>query len=280
LDRTQAHSEKIASASEFLKNRLGSVPDTAVVLGSGLGPFADAIEKTEVIPYDTIPGFLHSTAPGHAGLLIKGKTNGRSILAMQGRFHCYEGYDILDIILPVRVFKMLGVKNLLLTNAAGGINLGFSEGALMLIRDHIGFLAPQALWGENLSEFGPRFPDMTYAYSRELIKVAQASSKKTGIRLFEGVYAYAPGAQYETPAEIRALRALGADAVGMSTVPEVVAGRHAGMDVLAVSCITNMAAGVLDRPLAHEDVLSVSKRVADDFSRLMAEIIKNLPIYA
>ncbi|MDP4108826.1 MAG: purine-nucleoside phosphorylase [Bacillota bacterium] len=277
MDRIENHRRNIASAAEFIKTRLARIPDIAVVLGSGLGPFASSLKNTETIPYTSIPGFSRSTAPGHSGLLIAGDAGSRRVLAMQGRFHCYEGYDVLDTILPVRVFRTLGISNLLLTNAAGGINPGFAEGALMLIRDHIGFLAPPALWGENLSEFGPRFPDMTRAYSNELSEIAVKASETVGVKLNEGVYVYAPGAQYETPAEIRAFKALGADAVGMSTVPEAVAGRHAGMRVLAISCITNMAAGITGRELNELEVLEVSKRVSDGFSRLMTEIIKNIP---
>ena len=276
MNRILRHKQNIASASAYIAKHLKQIPDIAIVLGSGLGPLADQLEDTKIIPYSDIPGFVRSTAPGHAGSLISGKLGGRRILAMQGRFHAYEGYDILDVILPVRVFRALGIENLLLTNAAGGINPDFSEGALMMITDHIGFLAPPALWGENLEEFGTRFPDMTYAYSRELFDVARRASKSTGIRLFEGVYAYAPGAQYETPAEIRAFSKLGADAVGMSTVPEVVAARHASMNVLAISCITNMAAGILDRALDHREVLETSKRVSNDFSSLISEIVKTI----
>ncbi len=276
MDRFSKHLQNIASAAEYIKKRIDPVPDIAIVLGSGLGPFAGALKNAQTVPYSEIPGFLRSTAPGHEGLLIAGEIDGRRVLCMQGRFHCYEGYDILDIILPVRVFQTLGVRYLILTNASGGINPDFSQGALMMIRDHIGLFAPPALWGPNMEQFGPRFPDMTRAYSRELFEVARRASESTGIRLFEGVYAYAPGAQYETPAEIRALAVLGADAVGMSTVPEVVAARHAGMSVLAISCITNMAAGIIDRELDHNEVLEVSKRVSYDFSRLMAEIIKNI----
>ncbi|MCX7614538.1 MAG: purine-nucleoside phosphorylase [Clostridiales bacterium] len=276
MDRIKKHRQNISSASEYIRSHLKQIPKIAVVLGSGLGPLADTLVNTESIPYSDIPGFAQSTAPGHEGRLIAGDLNGCRILAMQGRFHSYEGYDVLDVVLPVRVFHTLGIKDIILTNAAGGINPDFSEGALMMITDHIGFLAPPALWGENLEEFGPRFPDMTYAYSRQLFELARKASKSTGIKLNEGIYAYAPGAQYETPAEIRVFSKLGADAVGMSTVPEAVAARHTGMSVLAISCITNMAAGIIDRELNHIEVLETSKRVADHFSNLIAEIIKNI----
>lgn len=272
-----AHKENIRVAADFLKEKLPSVPKTALILGSGLGPLAGQLTEPVVIDYKDIPGFMESTAIGHEGKLIHGNTGGCPVLAMQGRFHFYEGYDILDTIFPVRVFAALGVKNLFVSNASGGINRGFSDGALMLITDHIALFADSPLKGANLDELGPRFPDMTYAYTREYFDIARKAAQDTGVKLFEGVYAYAKGPQYETPAEIRAFAAMGADAVGMSTVGEVTAARHCGMNVIGVSCITNMAAGIMDKPLCHEEVLETSKRVSDDFCRLTSEIIKNLP---
>lgn len=271
------HQNNIHLAAQFLKNKLPSIPKTAVILGSGLGPLADQLQSPVIIPYADIPGFMTSTAIGHKGRLVFGEIDGIPVLAMQGRFHCYEGYDILDTVFPVRVFSAMGVKNLFVTNAAGGISPDFSDGALMLITDHIALFAPSPLWGPNLDEMGLRFPDMTYAYSREFFSIARSASQKIGIKLHEGIYAYAKGPQYETPAEIRALRAIGADAVGMSTVGEVITARHCNMEVIGISCITNMAAGIVDKPLCHEEVLATSKRISADFCRLASEIIKNLP---
>lgn len=268
------HRENIALASAYLRERLPAIPRTAVILGSGLSPLASQLADPLILDYHDIPGFMEATALGHAGKLLCGALAGCPILAMQGRFHCYEGYDVLDTVLPVRVFAALGVKNLLVTNAAGGINPGFEDGALMLIRDHIALFAESPLRGANLDEIGLRFPDMTYAYSRECREIARQAAQTTGIKLFEGIYAYAKGPQYETPAEIRALAALGADAVGMSTVGEVIAARQAGMAVIGLSCITNMAAGILDKPLHHQEVLDTSRRVSHDFCRLVTEIIK------
>lgn len=271
-----SHKENIRLAADYLKDKLPSVPKTALILGSGLGPLARQLTDPVVINYQDIPGFMISTAIGHEGKLIHGKIDGCPVLAMQGRFHCYEGYDVLDTVFPVRVFSALGVKNLFVSNAAGGINRGFSDGALMLITDHIALFADSPLKGANIDELGPRFPDMTYAYTRDFFEIARKAAEETGVKLFEGIYAYAKGPQYETPAEIRAFAALGADAVGMSTVGEVVAARHCGMNVIGISCITNMAAGIIDKPLLHEDVLATSERVSNDFCRLTSAIIKKL----
>lgn len=277
MDKLASHKENISLAAEYLKDRLPSIPRTALILGSGLGPLAKQLTEPVVIGYQDIPGFMASTAVGHEGKLIHGNIDGCPVLAMQGRFHCYEGYDVLDTVFPVRVFSALGVKNLFVSNAAGGINRGFSDGALMLITDHIALFADSPLKGANIDELGPRFPDMTYAYTRDYFEIARKAAEETRVKLFEGVYAYAKGPQYETPAEIRALAAIGADAVGMSTVGEVIAARHCGMNVVGVSCITNMAAGIMDKPLCHEEVLEVSSRVSNDFCRLTSAIIKNLP---
>ena len=271
------YKENITRAKAYLEAALPSIPNTALILGSGLGPLADSLKNPVAIAYEDIPGFMKSTAIGHKGRLIHGEIDGCPILAMQGRFHCYEGYDVLDTVFPVRVFHALGIKNLFVTNAAGGINRSFSDGALMLITDQIALFADSPLKGPNIDEMGPRFPDMTYAYTKDFFKVARDAFATLNIPLFEGVYAYAKGPQYESPAEIRALSALGSDAVGMSTVAEVICARHCGMEVIGLSCITNMASGILDKPLCHEEVLATSKRVANDFSRLAAQIIKNLP---
>lgn len=269
--------ENISRAADYLKSRLPFIPKTALILGSGLGPLAERLTDPVTIEYKDIPGFLTSTVVGHVGKLIHGKIDGQPVLAMQGRFHCYEDYDVRDTVFPVRVFAALGVKNLFVSNAAGGINPGFGDGALMLITDHIALFAESPLKGPNIDELGPRFPDISYAYDRDFFEVARKAAKDTGIRLFEGVYAYAKGPQYETPAEVRAFALLGADAVGMSTVGEVVAAVHCGMRVVGVSCITNMAAGIIDKPLCHEEVLATSERVSNDFCRLVTSIIKNLP---
>jgi purine-nucleoside phosphorylase len=262
-------------AAEFLRKKLGCVPDCAVVLGSGLAPLAEG-EAIQVIDYSEIPAFKQSTAPGHSGKLVLKEIGGRKVLLMKGRLHCYEGYDVLDTVLPVRAFAKLGIKKLILTNAAGGINLDFSEGALMMITDHLGFNAPPVLWGANVEELGPRFSDMTFAYSREMMEKAREAAKEQGVKLCEGVYAYTKGAQYETPAEIRMYKLLGADAVGMSTVPEVIAARHAGMETLAISCITNMAAGITGKELTHQEVLDTANRVMGDFIKLVTAVIAKL----
>lgn len=272
-----SQTEKILLAANFLKGRLPFISETALILGSGLGPIARKLTNPVTIDYKDIPGFLTSTVIGHEGKLIHGELDGRPVLAMQGRFHCYEDYDVRDTVFPVRVFSALGVKNLFVSNAAGGINRGFSDGALMLITDHIALFADSPLKGANIDELGPRFPDMTYAYNRDFFEIARKSAAETNVRLFEGIYAYAKGPQYETPAEIRAFALLGADAVGMSTVGEVIAAVHCGMKVIGISCITNMAAGIIDKPLCHEEVMATSERVSNDFCRLVSNIIKNLP---
>lgn len=274
-ERMRRHVFGYTLAAENILEIVGCVPDCAVVLGSGLSALAEG-EAKAVIDYSQIPAFKQSTAPGHGGKLVIKEIEGKTVLLMQGRFHCYEGYHVLDTILPVRAFAKMGIKNLILTNAAGGINPDFAEGALMMLTDHIGLFAPPVLWGPNLEEMGVRFPDMTFAYSRDMMEKARQTAKENGIKLFEGVYAYTKGAQYETPAEIRALKTMGADAVGMSTVPEVVAARHAGMNVLAVSCITNMAAGMTGNALTHEEVMETGKRVTGDFIKLVTGVISKL----
>ncbi|MCL2677475.1 MAG: purine-nucleoside phosphorylase [Clostridiales bacterium] len=272
-----SHREQIFAAAAYLRSVLPSIPQTAVILGSGLGPLAAQLNGPLAVDYREIPGFVASTAAGHSGRLVHGALEGQPVLVMQGRFHCYEGYDVLKTVFPVRVFAALGVKNLLVSNAAGGINPGLGDGALMLITDHIALFADSPLKGANLDELGPRFPDMTRAYDRDFQQIARQAALELEIRLFEGVYAYAKGPQYETPAEVRALAALGADAVGMSTVAEVTAARHCGMKVIGLSCITNMAAGIIDKTLNHEEVLEVSWRVSSDFCRLVTQIVKELP---
>lgn len=264
---------KLDKTVAYLKDMRKDVPEIAIILGSGLGSLADFIEDRQEIPYAEIPNFPRTTVPGHEGKLIFGRIGSRKVVAMKGRFHYYEGHEVGVVVYPVRVFGMMGIKNLIVTNAAGGVNTGFAPGDLMLIKDHISFFVENPLRGENLDELGPRFPDMSAAYDRSLQKMAMDCAQRFGIDLKCGVYAYCKGPSFETPAEIRALRTLGADAVGMSTVPEVIAARHMGMRVLGISCITNMAAGILDQPLTHEEVMETGKKVEQKFSALVREII-------
>ncbi|MCX8129943.1 MAG: purine-nucleoside phosphorylase [Clostridia bacterium] len=269
----QDYYEKVSETAKYIKERIKEKPVIGIILGSGLGPLVNHLENPEEIDYTEIPHFPVTTVEGHAGKLVSGKIGGKTVLVMKGRFHHYEGYDISQVIYHIRVFKLLGINDLLVTNAAGGINKEFKSGALMLIKDHISFFAPSPLRGKNVNEFGVRFPDMSEAYSRSLINIAKDTAGKLGIDVQEGIYAFAQGPMYETPAEIRALSILGADAVGMSTVPEVIAARHAGMRVLGMSCITNMAAGILDQPLNHEEVMQTAKRVEEKFTNLVKAIV-------
>ena len=256
-------------SAEYIKGRVSNIPDTAVVLGSGLGVMTADMKNPTVIPYSDIPGFPISTAPSHEGKLYIDER----MIALSGRFHYYEGYTMEQAAYYVRVLALLGVKKLILTNAAGGINTDFASGALMMITDHIKFFDESPLRGANMAEFGVRFPDMTKCYSKTLADTARSAAKEIGIELKEGVYAFMPGPGYETPAEIRALKILGADAVGMSTVPEVIAARHAGLEILAISCITNMAAGITGECLSEEEVLRTANRVKDGFARLIRAIV-------
>lgn len=266
--------EKAVKAAEHLMETMGTKPELGIILGSGLGPLAEAVENPGEIPYSDIPYFPRSTVEGHEGKLVWGTLSGRPVLLMKGRFHYYEGYDAGRLVFHIRVFKLLGIDNLLVTNAAGGVNRSFRPGDIMLINDHIGFFAPSPLRGENIKEFGVRFPDMSEAYSRELLDIAEKAAAAEGLEIKEGVYAFARGPMYETPAEIRAFRALGADAVGMSTVPEVIAASHAGMRVMGISCITNMAAGVLDRPLRHGEVMETAKASEKKLVALVKKVVE------
>ena len=270
--------DRIREAALYIKSKLSGEPQLAMILGSGLGSFADQIEDAIVIDYNDIPSFPVSTVEGHAGKLVFGTVSGKNVLAMKGRFHYYEGYEISQVVFHIKVFKLLGIKNILVTNAAGGVNTEYNPGDLMIIKDHISFFAPSPLRGENIDEFGPRFPDMSEAYSKKLISMTEDVAHKLNLDIKKGVYAFAQGPMFETPAEIRALRLLGADAVGMSTVPEVITARHAGMRVLGISCITNMAAGVLDQPLNHEEVMITAKKAEEKFSTLVKNIIENWDI--
>lgn len=264
--------KKIHKAAKVIGEACGKA-DIGIILGSGLGDFAKSLDDAKSLSYRDIPGFPASTVPGHAGVWHTGKLHGKSVCMMQGRFHAYEGYDLEEVTLPVRVMALLGVKTLIVTNAAGGVNLDFQPGDLMQITDFINFSGRNPLRGPNLDEFGPRFPDMTYAYDRDLAALVHKKAQGLNIRLQKGVYCWFNGPCYETPAEIRMARILGADAVGMSTVPETIVARHCGMRVLGLSCITNMAAGILDAPLDHEEVIKAGERVKDAFKALIGAVI-------
>jgi purine-nucleoside phosphorylase len=268
--------KKIKEAAKFIEERLTVRPEIGLILGSGLGVLADEIEDAVKIPYETIPHFPVSTVEGHAGQLVIGTLEGKSVITMQGRFHLYEGYPLTAVTFPIRVMKALGVRRMIVTNAAGGVNESFEPGDLMLIRDHLNLTGRNPLIGPNPPELGVRFPDMSEAYAASLRELAQTVAKEQELRLREGVYAGLLGPSYETPAEIRMLRKLGADAVGMSTVPEVIVARHAGIEVLGISCISNMAAGILPQPLSHEEVMETAERVKETFIRLVKGILNRI----
>ena len=264
------------SASQFLLSHISLRPRIGLVLGSGLGSFADELSDAVRIPYTTIPHFPRSTAIGHAGQMVVGYVERVPVIAMQGRVHLYEGYSAQQVAFPVRVFGRMGIRAIIFTNAAGGINLEYKQGALVLISDHINLQGQNPLIGPNDDRFGERFPDMTHAYSKKYRELAQTAANKLGKTLNEGVYAALAGPSYETPAEIRYLRAIGADLVGMSTVPEVIAARHMGINVLAISCVTNMAAGILDKPLSSEEVFETAERVRGDFVAMLRGVIQEI----
>ncbi len=261
------------SAAQILLNRTALRPKIGMVLGSGLGAFADSLTDATAVPYADIPSFPQSTAIGHAGRMVLGRAGEVPVAAMQGRVHLYEGYSAQQVAFPIRVFARMGIKAIIVTNAAGGINLGYSQGALVLIRDHINLQGTSPLVGPNDDRFGVRFPDMTHAYSRAYRDIARQEAAKLNIQLHEGVYGALLGPSYETPAEIEHLRRIGADLVGMSTVAEVVAARHMGMEVLAISCVTNMAAGILDQPLSHNEVMETGERVKSTFESLLRAVL-------
>jgi purine-nucleoside phosphorylase len=270
----EGYYNKILKAAEYIKSKINIKPSIGIILGSGLGRVISDIKDTIEIDYKDIPHYPVTTVKGHAGRLISGALGNKQVIAMKGRFHYYEGYDVSQVAFPVRVMKLLGIENFLVTNASGSVNRDFEPGDLMLIRDHIGFFSPSPLRGKNIDEFGIRFPDMNEAYSKDLITMAANVSNGMGIKLREGVYAFMQGPMYETPAEVNALRILGADAVGMSTVPEVITARHAGMRVLGISCITNTAAGIKDEPLNHEEVVKTAAETEYKFSTLITRIIE------
>ena len=268
--------ERATEAAQYIQSKTTLRPKIALVLGSGLGGFADEFENATKIPFAEIPYFPRSTAIGHAGQLVLGEVDGIPLAGMQGRVHLYEGYSAKDVAFPVRVFFRMGVRAIVLTNAAGGIKFEFSEGRLVVIRDHINLQGVNPLTGSNDERFGPRFPDMTIAYDKRFREMTVGEGNRMGIGMYEGVYAALAGPSYETPAEIRYLRSIGADLVGMSTVPEVIAARHCGIRVLGISCVTNPAAGILERPLNHEEVLQTAERVKGQFIGLLLGVIPRI----
>ena len=281
--------EKAAEAAAFIKQKYPGDLKTAIVLGSGLGAFADELNDAVRVPYDQIPGFARSTVEGHAGQLVVGEIGGVAVAVQQGRFHYYEGYDMEQVMLPVRTFGVMGVKNLILTNAAGSLNSDMQPGSLMLITDHVNCIGVNPLRGSNDPRFGPRFPDMSEVYDREFEHFAMEAADAIAHERFEkgaddeltdflnrGIYCALSGPTYETPAEIRMYRQLGADAVGMSTVPEAIAARHQGMRVLGISCITNLAAGMSDAPINHEEVMETGARVAEVFKELLRRVVTRI----
>lgn len=268
--------EKYKETADFLVERLGSVPDTVVVLGSGLGDFAERLNEKVEIEYSHILNFPRSTVASHKGVLCRGLIGKKDILVLQGRFHCYEGYTMEQAAFWVRALWLAGVKNAVITNAAGAVNEGFSVGDIMLIRDHIKLCVESPVMGVHDARFGERFFDMGDAYTASMADIVRKCAEGLGISLKEGVYAYMAGPQFETPAEIRTLRILGADAVGMSTVPEVISAAQCGMRVAALSCLTNMAAGVTDKPVSDKDVVEASKKAGDRIFTLMGEVVNRL----
>lgn len=260
-------------AKTFIEQRLSHKPKIALILGSGLGSLADKISNPIIIPYNDIPHFPISTVEGHKGQFVFGELEGKQVVAMQGRFHYYEGYGIEQIVFPVRVLRALGTERLIVTNAAGGVNVNYRPGDLMLIKDHLNFSNPNPLTGPNYDQFGVRFPEMSEPYSARLRNVAKEVASKQNMQLREGVYYWYSGPSYETPAEIRMIRTVGADAVGMSTVPEVIVAKHGGMEVLGITCITNMACGILDQPLSHAEVIETAEKIKEDFITLIKGIV-------
>lgn len=265
--------ERAEHAARIVRSRTKLEPRIAIVLGSGLGGFADEFDDAVGIPYEEITGFARSTAQGHAGKLVIGTVDEVPVMAMQGRVHYYEGYPLEQVTFPIRTFKLLGVKTLILTNASGGINVQLTQGALMVISDHLNMMGDNPLRGPNDERFGPRFPDMSAVYSPELQEIVIEEAKTIGVEVRRGIYGALSGPSYETPSEIHLLRNLGADAVGMSTVPEAIVARHMGIEVLGISCITNMAAGISDEPINHEEVMATGDRVRDVFGLLLQRVV-------
>lgn len=268
--------QKINEASAFLKNKIASTPDIAIILGSGFGQFAEELENKLVIPYTEIPHFTATTVVGHKGAFIYGTLANKKIAVFQGRFHAYEGHPLSQVTLPTRVIAKLGIKNLILTNASGGINSSFKPGDLVYITDHINLTGQNPLIGLNMEEYGPRFPDMSDAYSKKFIEIIKASGASLNYQIKGGVYAGVLGPSYETPAEIKMLKTVGADLVGMSTVPEAIVAAHSGLNVAGIACVTNYAAGIVDEKLSHSDVEKVAKTAMANFSNLVKKIIEQI----
>lgn len=267
---------KINEARDYIREKVNFVPEIGLILGSGLGVLGEEVENKIIIDYKDIPNFPVSTVEGHKSRFVFGTLNGKNVAVMQGRFHFYEGYTIRQTVFPVWVMKALGVKKMVVTNAAGGVNTSFNPGNLMLIKDHLNLSGNNPLIGANIEEFGPRFPDMSEAYSKRMMGIAKKCAAEIDFEFQEGIYTYLTGPTYETPAEIKAFRVLGADAVGMSTVPEVIVANHCGIEVMGISCITNMAAGILDQPLCHEEVMETAEKVRIKFIQLVKALVSNI----
>lgn len=268
--------DRINMAVNYIEDKIEVKPRLGLILGSGLGDLAEEIKDSVEISYKDIPSFPVSTVKGHKSQFVIGRMGNQNVIAMQGRFHYYEGYNMEEVVMSVRVLKKLGVTHLIVTNAAGSVNKSFEPGNLMIIKDHINFMGMNPLIGANLDDFGPRFPDMSEAYSEELIKKAEHCAKKINLIIRKGVYCAFTGPSYETPAEIEMIRTIGGDAVGMSTVPEVITAVHSGIKVLGISCLTNMAAGILDKPLNHKEVVETSKKANKKFKLLVKEVINEM----
>ncbi|AAK80023.1 purine-nucleoside phosphorylase [Clostridium acetobutylicum] len=266
----------VEESSSYIKERIDKTPEIGIILGSGLGDLADKVSEKNIISYSDVPNLPSSTVKGHAGQFVFGKLNGINVVMMQGRFHYYEGNKAETLALPIYIMKSIGVKKLIVTNAAGGVNTEFKPGDLMIINDHINFSSINPLIGKNCDEMGPRFPDMSNAYDMNMIEKAKKIASSIGIDVVSGTYFMMSGPNYETPAEIKMVRVLGGDAVGMSTVPEVIAANHCGMKVIGISCITNMAAGILNKPLDHKEVIKTSNMVKDKFTKLVTAIVGDI----
>src|SRR5438128_4034683 len=273
---TPSRYERAQRAAEQIRSRANARPSVAIVLGSGLGAFADELTESTSLAYKEIAGFAQATVEGHGGRLVIGRAGEVLIAAMQGRFHFYEGYSLEDVTFPIRVLKLLGVRTLILTNAAGSLNTEFTPGSLMVITDHINLIGVNPLIGPNDDRFGPRFPDLTSVYARRLQDIVINEANAIGLDLRRGIYAALSGPSYETPAEIHMVRTLGADAVGMSTVPEAIVARHMDLQVVGISCITNLAAGVSNRPIDHGQVMAIGERVRGEFTELLRRVVKRL----
>ena len=263
-------------SADYILSKIGFKPEIALILGSSLGTLAEEIESPVVIDYKDIPNFLVTTVASHAGRLILGELSGKKVVCMSGRFHYYEGYDFEQLVAPIRVFHLLGVKSVILTNAAGAVNTSYRPGEIMIIKDHIKFMGDSPVRGKNIEEFGPRFFDMSSAYDLEYRELAKRQADKLGMKINEGIYFYCTGPQFETPAEINAIRVLGGDAVGMSTVTETITAAHCGMKVLGLSLMSNMAAGVLDQPITTEEVRETARKSQNEFKALLREIIREM----